>query len=115
MGEPTVPEQVYREAARANVRTLFVNDQRWSSTTISADTEKVLERTAVDHAQLPSFRAAVESAYRAGRQEVMALVGREAQYIDQCGGMISAAWVAMSLEHIARSGSRWPGRDDADG
>lgn len=55
-----VREELYRDAARAEVRTLLADDQRTGWTVADA------ERTAAGLMQVPSFRAVVESAYRAG-------------------------------------------------
>ncbi len=57
MADPT--EQVYLDAAEASVRALAATDRTpW--------TDEQIERTAGPVAKLPSHRAVVDSAYRAG-------------------------------------------------
>lgn len=104
-----LPEQVYRDAARAEVRTLLTDDQRTGWTVADAD------RTAAGLMQVPSFRAAVESAYRAGRSDVLAectkrltAMAREAQNTERwnaAGGLLVATaeihglWIAATSAH----------------
>lgn len=65
------------------------------------------DRTCPEHAA-EAVQDVVEQARAEGRHEVQRMVAAEAYRIDQSGGMVSAAWVADGLRHIALYGCPGP-------